>query len=77
MFWSPNQYCSGCGPSSLDPWYPGDNYVDIVGIDWYPKNGYTTFADVYGPFYNYYAKGHNKVRRPPNSSVLVLSKNPY
>lgn len=32
MFWSPNNL--GGGPAdSLDEWYPGDEYVDLVGID--------------------------------------------
>ena len=60
MFWSPNDYGSS-GVATLDQWYPGDNYVDIVGLDVYVNNGYTTFAAVFGDFYNRYAAGHNKV----------------
>lgn len=35
MFWSPNRAKS----SDLQQWWPGTNYVDIVGMDAYPEPG--------------------------------------
>ncbi|KAL9611135.1 MAG: hypothetical protein Q9167_004215 [Letrouitia subvulpina] len=56
MFWSPNQNTTS---EPIDGWWPGGNYVDIVGIDVYPDPG-ATFASAYGEFYNAYARGYNK-----------------
>ena len=57
MFWSPN-YDSN--PSSnLNGWWPGANYVDIVGMDVYPSAG-SSFEDVYGAFYSAFATRYNK-----------------
>ncbi|MCJ1454462.1 hypothetical protein MMC28_004815 [Mycoblastus sanguinarius] len=57
MFWSPNSD----SPSDLSGWWPGANYVDIVGMDVYPDSSQSpTFASVYGPFYDTFAAGYNK-----------------
>lgn len=55
MFWSPNSASS----DELKQWFPGADYVDIVGIDIYPSSG-ATFDDTYGDFYDAFAKGYNK-----------------
>lgn len=55
MFWSPNSD----SVSNIQGWWPGANYVDIVGLDVYPQPG-ATFASIYGPFYNAFAKTYNK-----------------
>lgn len=55
MYWSPNNAKS----SDLTSWFPGADYVDIVGIDIYPKP-YAKFEDTYGDFYNNFAKQYNK-----------------
>lgn len=55
MFWSPNVD----SVANLNGWFPGANYVDIVGVDDYPGAG-ATFASAYGDFYNAFAKGYNK-----------------
>ena len=55
MFWCPNEDSI----SNIQTWWPGANYVDIVGIDVYPASG-STFDSVYGSFYNTFAKGYNK-----------------
>ena len=39
-------------------WWPGAEYVDIVGMDAYPQTE-QTFADVFGDFYDTYAKANN------------------
>ncbi|KAL1741345.1 glycoside hydrolase family 26 protein [Schizophyllum fasciatum] len=58
MFWCPNQAGS---IDDLKPFWPKDEgTVDIVGYDYYPKKK-QTFEDVYGAFYDTYAKGKGKV----------------
>ena len=59
MFWSPNNL--GGGPaSSLDEWYPGDDTVDLVGIDCYPQFTNQTFAWCYKDFYDRFYAGKRK-----------------
>lgn len=55
MFWSPNV----ATVEVLNGWWPGANYVDIVGMDVYPSPG-GTFASAYGAFYNGFAKQYSK-----------------
>ena len=57
MFWSPNVDTAS---EPVDPWWPGPDYVDIVGVDAYPGDLAATFASTYGPFYDKYAKRYNK-----------------
>jgi hypothetical protein len=59
-FWSPNQAAA----KDLTQWWPGKEYVDIVGIDCYPRAGEDTtkiamFDKLYGDFYNTYSKANN------------------
>lgn len=61
-FWSPNQAGS---MSDLEPYWPGPDYVDLVGIDCYPKSsddtsGNALFAKLYGDFYNTYSAPYGK-----------------
>jgi len=39
-------------------WWPGAEYVDIVGMDNYPQQE-QTFADAFGEFYDTYSKPNN------------------
>lgn len=55
MFWCPNYDAV----ANIQPWWPGADYVDIVGMDNYPP-GYTTFASAYGDFYEAFAARYNK-----------------
>ncbi|KAM0803710.1 heterokaryon incompatibility protein-domain-containing protein [Usnea florida] len=55
MFWSPNSD----SVSNIQGWWPGANYVDIVGLDVYPQPG-ATFASTYGPFYDAFATTYDK-----------------
>lgn len=55
MFWCPNIDTV----ENIQPWWPGPDYVDIVGVDNYPP-GYTTFASAYGDFYDGFAARYNK-----------------
>ncbi|KAF6241890.1 hypothetical protein HO173_000602 [Letharia columbiana] len=55
MFWSPNED----SVANLNGWWPGADYVDIVGMDVYPNPG-ATFASAYGAFYDGFAQQYNK-----------------
>lgn len=57
MFWSPNDDTSS---EPVAPWWPGKEYVDIVGMDYYPNadSGIPDFASAYGNFYDTYASAN-------------------
>lgn len=59
MYWSPNDDTSS---EPVAPWWPGTEYVDIVGMDYYPNadDGLPSFETAYGNFYNTYAAA-NKI----------------
>lgn len=57
MYWSPNQSDE---IELLDEWWPGEDTVDIVGIDIYPKDRSKNAVEVFQPFYNRFAEGYNK-----------------
>lgn len=58
--WAPNYAFSGTTPFA--ELYPGDAYVDWVGIDGYNWGGtqWTSFADIFGPSYRTLAQMTNK-----------------
>lgn len=59
--WSPNVYGAGSSPTGasampFEPFYPGDRWVDFVGLDGYNwgtlhDSGWSSFAGVFGPSY--------------------------
>jgi hypothetical protein len=60
-FWSPNQAGS---MKDLEPWWPGPEFIDIVGIDCYPRAGDSTegnalFERLYGSFYDTFSKPYD------------------
>lgn len=55
MFWCPNID----SVANIQPWWPGADFVDIVGVDNYPPAG-TTFETAYGEFYDGFAARYNK-----------------
>ncbi|RLL95040.1 hypothetical protein CFD26_104518 [Aspergillus turcosus] len=56
MFWSPNK---DTDTEPAAPWWPGSEYVDIVGMDYYPEaDDLPDFGTAYGQFYDTYAKGY-------------------
>jgi beta-mannanase len=59
MFWSPNNV-GGNPASDLDKWYPGDDTVDLVGIDCYPQSLNQTFEWCYKDFYDRFAAAERK-----------------
>jgi beta-mannanase len=57
MYWSPN-----VPTDSAAPYWPGAQYVDVVGIDCYPLSSAlssTAFSDCYSEFYNTYSAPYN------------------
>lgn len=50
--WCPNNV-----PANWDLYYPGDSYVDIIGVDGYnwPSNPWQSFEQLFGPFLEHYA----------------------
>ena len=60
MFWCPNQPKEGDSIDGIRGWFPGPDYVDIVGIDVYPAEPGATFASAYGDFYDKFARAYNK-----------------
>jgi hypothetical protein len=57
MWWSPNVDTSS---APIAPYWPGPDYVDIVGIDCYPKSlSDSSFESCYGSFYQTYSAAHN------------------
>jgi hypothetical protein len=60
--WAPNVYGSGSSSPTaaavpFQPFYPGDRWVDFVGLDGYNwgglhQSGWQSFADLFGPSYN-------------------------
>jgi hypothetical protein len=45
--WDPNVVYAGSAP--LAQWYPGDQYVDWVGLDGYFAESWYTFSSLFGP----------------------------
>lgn len=60
MWWSPN--VNGAGVQSIAQYWPGPDYVDLVGIDCYPSGsiGSDSFNNCYQSFYNNYAAAYDK-----------------
>lgn len=60
-FWSPNQEGD---VKKLQAWWPGQEYVDLVGIDCYARDGQNmdgsaVFEQFYGNFYDTFSKPYN------------------
>ncbi|GMM35723.1 hypothetical protein DASC09_030480 [Saccharomycopsis crataegensis] len=56
MFWSPNNTQN---TGSLAEWWPGDDTVDVVGIDAYKTQSTDTFDSFYQEFYQAYSASKN------------------
>lgn len=50
-------WCPNLEPADWDSYYPGDSYVDVIGVDGYdwPTSPWKSFADLFGPFLSHYA----------------------
>lgn len=50
-------WCPNNEPADWDSYYPGDSYVDIIGVDGYnwPSNPWQTFEQLFDPFLEHYA----------------------
>ncbi|KAK3396627.1 glycoside hydrolase superfamily [Sordaria brevicollis] len=57
MFWCPNNAKT---MDLYEEWWPGPEYVDIVGMDIYASKLTANFRNLYGGFYEAYAKKYRK-----------------
>ncbi|KAK3335036.1 glycoside hydrolase superfamily [Neurospora tetraspora] len=57
MFWNPNNANT---MDLYEQWWPGPEYVDIVGMDIYASKTTANFRNIYGGFYEAYAKKYQK-----------------
>lgn len=57
MFWCPNNAKT---MDLYEEWWPGPEYVDIVGMDIYASKTTANFRNIYGGFYEAYAKKYQK-----------------
>jgi hypothetical protein len=50
-------WCPNIAPAGWDPYYPGSQYVDAIGVDGFSnvKYGYQTFEQIFVPFLTHYA----------------------
>jgi mannan endo-1,4-beta-mannosidase len=50
-------WCPNIAPAGWDPYYPGNGYVDVIGVDGFSnvKYGYQTFEQIFAPFLTHYA----------------------
>jgi Glycosyl hydrolase family 26 len=45
-------WCPATAGAPYEPWYPGDDYVDVCGADGYARVGnWQSFRDLFAPFY--------------------------
>jgi Glycosyl hydrolase family 26 len=46
-------WCPATSGAPYEPWYPGDQYVDICGVDGYSReDNWLSFRDLFAPFYS-------------------------
>jgi beta-mannanase len=69
------------GPSSMEDaaaYYPGDQYVDWIGVDGYDRKypGASAFTSEFGAFYNQWS-GHNKPMMVAETGALGANQGPY
>lgn len=59
MWWTPN--VNGTGVQEIGQYWPGSEYVDLVGIDCYPSGAIAsdTFDSCYSEFYSQYSAAEN------------------
>lgn len=50
-------WCPNIAPAVWDPYYPGNGYVDVIGVDGFSnvKYGYQTFEQIFAPFLTHFA----------------------
>lgn len=61
MFWCP-EWTDPQHQDVFNNWWPGEQYVDIVGLDYYPRPEAVNdgFAAAYGPFYQQWVAPYGK-----------------
>ncbi len=69
--WAPNNENGGKNPQTLDTYYPGDAFVDIIGMDGYnfgtsqDWSKWASFSQTFGNLYNWIETNH------PNKPILI------
>jgi len=50
-------WCPNFGPADWDQYYPGNGYVDVIGVDGFSnlQYGYQTFEQMFRPFFTHFA----------------------
>lgn len=50
-------WCPNVGPADWDKYYPGNAYVDVIGVDGFSnvKYGYQSFEQMFSPFLTHFA----------------------
>ena len=73
--WTINTIHKQTGVPSPGPWWPGNSYVNWVGIDGYFTNSSSVFASVFGPtIVNVRALTHNPILISETSATPVASQ---
>lgn len=72
-------WCPAVAGVDPAPYYPGDGYVDWIGIDGYDRTGTATFSSLFGAFYTEWV-GHDRPMmvaetgaQPPDQAAYVAS----
>lgn len=69
--WAPNNANGNKNPQTVESYYPGDAYVDLIGMDGYnfgtsqSWSSWQSFAQVFGPLYNRLSTAY------PNKPIFI------
>ncbi len=77
FLWNPGHYNSDGGSDDPHGFYPGNNYVDWIGVDTYQRSASSTFADDFGLFYTDFTASQfgNKPLMVGENGALGFSQN--
>jgi hypothetical protein len=71
FLWNPGYYPADGDPTDPHNYYPGNGFVDWIGIDTYQRSTTATFADDFGLFYSDFSQdqyGHKPLMVGENAS---------
>jgi hypothetical protein len=68
FLWNPGHYDSDKDPKDPRRFYPGDEFVDWIGLDTYQRSPTSTFADDFGLFYQDFASKQKPLMIGENAS---------
>ncbi len=69
-------WCPAVSGADPAPYYPGDAYVDWIGIDGYDLTGTSTFANLFSGFYQQWA-AHGKPMMVAETGATSSAQAPY